>query len=143
MTQAERIENSLAQERTFAHLCTSFAIFALTVACIGLYGSMAYAVSRRTSEIGIRIALGAKNSSVIWMVMREVLTLTGAGLAIGFVCAQSAVPVIKSFLFGVRFGDPSVIGWAAGLLIISSLLAGYGPARRASRVDPLMALRHE
>ncbi len=142
-TQAERIESSLTQERTLADLCTSFAILALTIACIGLYGSMAYTVSRRTGEIGIRMALGARAGRVVWMVMREALALTAAGLALGFAGARTAVPAIKSFLFGVTFGDPSVMTWAAGLLIISSLLAGYGPARRASRVDPLKALRHE
>jgi ABC-type antimicrobial peptide transport system permease subunit len=77
------------------------------------------------------------------MVMREVLILTVAGLTVGFVCARTVFPAVKSFLFGVKFGDPSVIGWAAALLIVSSLLAGYAPARRASQVDPLRALRHE
>ena len=143
VTQSERIENSLALERTFAQLCTAFAILALTIACIGLYGSMAYAVSRRTGEIGIRIALGAQGGRVMWMIMREVLILTAAGLAVGFVCARTAAPAVKSFLFGVKFGDPSVIAWAAALLIGSSLFAGYAPARRASRVDPMKALRHE
>jgi predicted permease len=143
VTLAERIESSLTQERTFAQLCTAFAILALTIACIGLYGSMAYAVSRRTSEIGIRIALGAQSGSVVRMVMSEVLALTAAGLGVGFACAQTVLPAIQSFLYGVRPGDPSVIGWVAALLTVSALLAGYGPARRASRVDPAKALRHE
>jgi macrolide transport system ATP-binding/permease protein len=143
MTQAQRIESSLAQERIFADLCTAFAILALTIACIGLYGSMAYAVASRTGEIAIRIALGAQGSGVIWMVMREVLTLTAAGLAIGFVCARTALPAVKSFLFGVKPDDPITIGCVAGLMMVSSLLAGYAPARRASRVNPIKALRHE
>ncbi|MES1260676.1 MAG: ABC transporter permease, partial [Acidobacteriota bacterium] len=142
-TQAERIESSLAQERTFADLCAAFAIVALIISCIGLYGSMAYAVSRRTGEIGIRMALGARGSGVMWMVMREVLLLTGVGLAAGLACARSAFPAVQSLLFGVKFGDPAVIFWAAGTLIVSSILAGYAPARRASRVDPIEALRHE
>jgi len=143
ITQAERIENIFAQERTFAQLCTAFAILALTIASIGLYGSIAYAVSRRTSEIGIRIALGAQGNRIIWLVLREALILTTAGLAAGFASARAALPAIQSYLFGVKFGDLSVIGWGAGLMIASSLLAAYAPARRASRLDPLKALRHE
>jgi len=77
------------------------------------------------------------------MVMSEVLALTAAGLGVGFACAQTVLPAIQSFLYGVRPGDPSVIGWVAALLTVSALLAGYGPARRASRVDPAKALRHE
>jgi ABC-type antimicrobial peptide transport system permease subunit len=142
-TQAERIESSLTQERIFAQLCTAFAVLALTIACIGLYGSMAYSVSRRTGEIGIRIGLGAQSGSVMWMIMREVLTLTATGLAAGFACARAFAPAVKSFLFGAKLGDPSVIAWAAALLAVSSLLVGYAPARRASRVDPTKALRHE
>ena len=143
MTQAERIENSLMQERTFAHLCTAFAILALSIACIGLYGSMAYAVSRRTSEIGIRMALGAQGSGVVWMVMREVAGIDRRGTCHRFCVCANRHPCNQSYLFGVKFGDLSVIGWGAGLLIASSLLAGYAPARRASRVDPIMVLRHE
>jgi predicted permease len=142
-TLADLIGNSFARERAFARLSTAFAILALTIACIGLYGSMAYAVSRRTGEIGIRIALGAQRAGVRWMVMREALALTAAGLAIGFLCARTAIPAIRSFLFGVTSGDPSVIAPAAGLLIVCSLLAGYLPARRASQVDPMKALHYE
>ena len=131
MTQAERIERSVTQERTLGHLCTAFALLALTIASIGLYGSIAYAVSIRTNEIGLRMALGAKASGVVWMVLREVLTLTTQlGLVIGLVCARATLPAIRSFLFGVRFGDVSVIGWVAGLMIVSTLLAAY--ARQAS-----------
>jgi ABC-type lipoprotein release transport system permease subunit len=75
--------------------------------------------------------------------MREALIVTAAGLTAGFVCARMALPVVKSFLFEVKFGDPSVIGWVAGLLLASAILAGYTPAMRASRIDPMKSLRHE
>jgi predicted permease len=143
MTQSQRIDDSITQERTFADLCTTFAVLALMIACVGLYGSMAYAVSRRTNEIGIRMALGAERRGILWMILREVLVIAAAGLAIGFFCAWGAMPAIQSFLFGVKSADPLAILWAAGILIAALVLAGFGPATRASRIDPLTALRHE
>jgi predicted permease len=143
MTQSQRIDDSITQERTFADLCTAFAVLALAIGCVGLYGSMAYAVSRRTNEIGIRMALGAERRDILWMVLREVFALAAAGLAIGFFCAWSAMPAIKSFLFGVKSAAPSAILLATGILIAALVLAGFGPATRASRIDPLAALRHE
>jgi predicted permease len=143
VTQRQRIENSLTDERIFAQLCTAFAMVALMIAFVGLYASIAYGVSRRTGEIGIRMALGAQGGGIVWMVMREALILTSAGLAIGFVCGRIALPAVKAFLFGVGFGDPSVIGWVAGLLLASAILAGYIPAMRAARIDPMRALRHD
>jgi ABC-type antimicrobial peptide transport system permease subunit len=104
---------------------------------------MAYAVSRRTNEIGIRMALGAERRSIIAMVLREVLALALPGLAIGLITAWSAQSVIKSFLFGVRAADPVTVLWASGILFAALALAGYAPARRASRVEPLSALHHE
>ena len=143
MTQTQRIDNTIVQERTFADLCTAFAVLALTIACIGLYGSMAYAVSRRTNEIGIRMALGAERRRIIWMILREVLVLAAAGLAIGLICAWNAMSAIQSFVFGMKAADPAAILAAAGILIVALLLAGYLPATRASRIDPLSAMRHE
>jgi predicted permease len=143
MTQTQRIDSTIVQERTFADLCTAFAILALLIACVGLYGSMAYAVARRTNEIGIRMALGAERRRIAWMVLREVLALAIAGLAIGLICAWSALSAVKSFVFGMTATDPPTILFAAGILILALLLAGFAPATRASRIDPLTALRHE
>ncbi len=143
MTQTQRIDSTITQERTFADLCTAFAVLALAIACVGLYGTMAYAVSRRTNEIGIRMALGAERRRIVWMVLREVLALAGAGLAIGLICAWTATSTIKSFVFGMKPTDPLTTLLAAGILIAALLLAGFAPATRASRIDPLNALRHE
>ncbi len=143
MLLEERIDNLLSRERTFASLCTAFAALALLIACIGLYGSLSYVVSRRTSEIGIRLALGAQRGAVVRMILGEVMTLIAIGVLAGFAAAQSLVPVVKSFFFGVKPGDPAMILLAAGLLVASTLIAGYTPALRASRLDPLAAVRHE
>ena len=143
MTQSQRIDNTIAQERTFAGLCTAFAILALLIACVGLYGTMAYAVSRQTNEIGIRMALGAEQPRIIWMVLRGMLALTATGLAVGLICAWSAMSTVKSFVFGMKPADPLAILLAVGILTAASVLAGFAPAMRASRIDPLNALRHE
>lgn len=143
LTQTQIIDGTIAQERTFADLCTAFAVLALVIAGVGLYGTMAYAVSRRTNEIGIRMALGAKRRRIIAMVLREALALAVAGLAIGLITDWSTQSVIKSFLFGVRAADPVTVMWASGILFAVLILAGYAPARRASRIEPLSALRHE
>jgi len=143
MTQTQRIDNTITEERTFANLCVAFAFLALAIACVGLYGTMAYAVSRRTNEIGIRMALGAERRRIIWMVLREVLMLATAGLAIGLLCAWGALSTVKSFVFGMKATDPFAILLAAGILVTALVLAGFAPATRASRIDPLAALRHE
>jgi macrolide transport system ATP-binding/permease protein len=142
-TQARRIEGTIVQERTFASLCTCFGALALIMACVGLYGSMAYAVARRTSEIGIRMALGAVRRRIIWMVLREVLVLAAFGLLIGFAGAWETTAFIKSFLFGLQPNDPLALSFSVAILIACALLAGYAPAWRASRIDPMTALRHE
>ncbi len=143
MTQIQIIDSTIIQERTFADLCVAFAVLALVIAGVGLYGTMAYAVSRRTNEIGIRMALGAERHRIISMVLGEVLVLAVAGLSIGLITAWSAQSAIRSFLFGVKAADPLTILWATGILFTALILAGYAPARRASRVEPLSALRHE
>jgi predicted permease len=143
MTQKQRIDSTITPERTFADLCTAFAILALGIACVGLYGIMAYAVSRRTNEIGIRMALGAERQRIVWMVMREVLALTVVGLIIGLACAWTALSAIKSFVFGMKPADPLTILMAAAILLASLIGAGLAPAMRASHIDPMNALRHE
>ena len=143
LTQNQIIEGTITQERTFADLCVAFAVLALVIAGVGLYGTMAYAVSRRTNEIGIRIALGAERHRIVAMVLREVLTLAIGGLAIGLITAWCTQPVIRSFLFGVKAADPLTVLLASAILFAALILAGYAPARRASRVEPLTALRHE
>ncbi len=142
-TQAEQIDQIMNQEIIFAKLCTGFAILALVIACVGLYGVMAYTVARRTGEIGIRMALGAQRGAVVWMVLREVFMLAAVGLAIGAPTALGASKFVESFLFGMKPNDPRALTLAVTILLTSSLLAGYFPARKASRIDPMIALRHE
>jgi len=143
MTQTQRIDSTITQERTFADLCSAFAILALIIACVGLYGVMAYAVSRRTNEIGIRMALGAERRRIVWMVMREVLAFAVVGLIIGLACAWTAMSTIKSFVFGMKPADPLTIVIALVILLAALIVAGLAPATRACRIDPLSALRHE
>jgi predicted permease len=143
MTQAQHIDNTIVQERTFADLCTAFALLALAIACVGLYGTMAYAVARRTNEIGIRIALRAERRRIIWMVQREVLLLAGVGLTIGMVAAWGTTSSIRNFVFGMRAADPIAMIASIGILLASASVAGFAPAVRASRVNALTALRHE
>jgi predicted permease len=142
-TQAADIDQTINQEIVFARLCSAFAILALVIAGVGLYGTMAYAVVRRTREIGIRMALGARRGIVIWMVLREVCVLAALGLAISLPIALGTSRLIESFLFDVKPNDPRALALAVAILLSAALVAGYGPARRAARVDPMIALRHE
>jgi predicted permease len=142
-TQAADIDQTMNQEIVFARLCSAFAFLALVIACVGLYGTMAYSVARRTSEIGIRMALGARRGTVIWMVLREVCVLVTLGLAISVPTALGTSRFVESFLFGTKPNDPSALTVAAAILLSAALVAGYGPARKASQVDPMIALRHE
>jgi predicted permease len=138
-----QVDSSLSQERLMAMLSTAFGLLAMGLAMVGLYGALSYAVGRRTSEIGIRMALGAQRSAVLWLVLRETLVLVCAGAAAGIVAAVEMGHWVESLLFGVKAADPLTLGAAATLLIGVALLAAYVPARRASRIDPLRALRYE
>jgi predicted permease len=142
-TQVQYIDATIAPERTFADLCTCFGLLASLIACIGLYGTMAYTVARRKNEIGIRIALGAQRPTVVWMVQREVLALSFIGVAIGLAVAWQTARFVASFLFGVRPDDFAAFGLSAAMLITCAIVAGYAPAWRASRIDPMEALRNE
>jgi macrolide transport system ATP-binding/permease protein len=143
MTARAEIDRSMNQEIILARLCTGFAIIALVIAIVGLYGTVAYMVLRRTGEIGIRMALGARRSTVIRLILRQVLALLSLGLVLGLVAALTASRLIQSFLFGVDATDPLTFTVAAVVLVLAALVAGYLPARRASRTDPLIALRQE
>lgn len=143
MTQSAQIDQTIGQERTFVELCTCFAMLALAIASMGLYGTMAYAVARRTNEIGIRMALGAERRRIIRMVLQEVFALTAAGLAIGLAVAWATSRFVESFLFGVKANDPVSVLVSMLVLIAAVSVARYAPAWKASRIDPMIALRHE
>ncbi len=142
-TLAAQVNASLAQERLMAMLSSVFGLLALLLACIGLYGVMSSAVTRRTNEIGIRMALGAQRGNVIRMVLRESMSLVMIGVLIGLGAALATTRMIASLLFGLTPTDPLTIGLATLLLLVIAALAGYLPARRASQVDPMAALRVE
>jgi predicted permease len=142
-TQAAEIDRAMNQEIVFARLCTSFAILALVIAGIGLYGTTAYGVARRTGEIGIRMALGAQRGAVVRMILRQVLVLAALGLAIGMPVALGASKLVQSLLFGTKANDPLAFVSAVGILLGAVMLAGYMPARKAARIDPITALRDE
>ena len=143
MSMNEQIRDKLNQDRLIAQLVSFFGALALILACIGLYGVMAHGVARRTNEIGIRMALGAKGGNIAWMVLRETLLLVITGLALGIPAALLLARLIATQLFGMSPTDPLTLIAAAIVLTVVALLAGYIPARRASHVDPLTALRYE
>ncbi len=142
-TTNEQLDQSLTNERMIANLSAAVGFLATLLAMIGLYGVMAYTVSRRTREIGIRMALGAINRDVVWMVMREVLLLVVIGVAVGIPATLLLTPLVKSQLFGLPPHDPATLTLTALSLAAVGCLAGYVPALRASRVVPIRALRHE
>ncbi|MGC4049788.1 MAG: ABC transporter permease [Paludibaculum sp.] len=140
---SDQVEQTLVQERLMASLAGGFGVLGLLLACAGLYGLLAYSVVRRTKEIGIRVALGAKPRGVLWMVGRSALRLIGIGVVLGLPAAWAASRWVRSMLFGLTTTDPGITAMAVVLLGAAGLLAAYLPAQRAARVDPMTALRHE
>jgi predicted permease len=142
-TQTEQIEDILVHERMMARISSFFALLALALACIGLYGLLSYEVSRRTREIGIRMALGAQPGSVLGLVIRQGIGLAIVGAAVGIGVALGVMRYLKSMLYDVHANDPATMIGVAVLLVLVALAACYIPARRATRVDPMVALRYE
>ena len=142
-TQAANTDRTINREILFARLSNAFAVLALVIACAGLYGTVSYAMARQTPETGIRMALGATRSIVLRRALRHVLALGLAGLAIGLPAALVAARYIESFLWGVTPRDPVILAGAALAVLAAVAAAGYAPASRASKVDPMAALRSE
>ena len=142
-TVESRLDQTLLTERLIAMMSAGFGALATLLASIGLYGVMAFVVARRTKEIGVRLALGAMRGSVVWLVMREVLLLLGLGLAVGIPAALALGRFVSAQLYGVQANDPRVAGIAVILLSLIAAMAGLVPARRASCIDPILALRYE
>ena len=144
-TMIDRINDSPTayMHRSSAWLVGGFAVLALSLGVVGLYGVIAYSVTQRTREIGVRMALGAQRSSVYQLILREAGWLVGVGICVGLLCSIAAASLMGSLLFGVRAWDVTTLAAVAVVLACSALLASYIPARRAAKVDPMVALRCE
>ena len=142
-TQAEQIDSSLSTERLFAKLAGLFGALGLTLACVGLFGIMAYNVSRRTGEIGVRMALGATQGGILWLILKQSFSLVLVGLSAGCLLALASTRFIASVLYGVAATNPVTLGMGMLLLFLVAMLAAWIPARRATKVDPMVALRYE
>jgi ABC-type antimicrobial peptide transport system permease subunit len=139
----DQLDDSLLDERLVASLSGMFGVLAMLLSCVGLYGLMAYTVNRRTTEIGVRMTLGAGRAQIVRLIVRESLLLVFAGVAIGIPIAIGASRLLVSELYGLRPGDPATIAAACALMTAVALLAGYVPARRAANLNPMHALRSE
>jgi len=135
------VNSMISRERLIAWLSAAFGALAALLAAVGLYGVMAYSMSRRTSEIGIRMALGARPGDIRRLALGESLRLTGIGVVVGVPAALAAGRMVHSLLYGISATDPWVLGTAAGVMVTVALIAGWLPAARAARIDPNAALR--
>lgn len=142
-TQQQQINSTMRSQRVFANLSAGFGVLALVLGSIGMYGIMAYSVSQRTNEIGIRMAMGAQPRLVLGMVLREASRLVAIGVVVGVCAALGMGRVIASMLYGLNSWDPVTLISSAALLIGVAIAASWIPARRAANVDPMRALRHE
>jgi predicted permease len=142
-TEERQRDDSLSVEKLAATLAIAFGVLATVLAAIGLYGVMAFLVARRTREIGIRMAMGAVTGNVVWLVLREVLLLAGMGIAIGLPAALALTRLLAAQLYDVAPGDVSVIALAVVGIAATAALSAYIPAQRATRIDPMTALRYE
>jgi len=142
-TQTDQINQTLFQERLFARLTSFFGILAALLGCCGVYGLMAFATTGRTREIGIRMALGASRREILGMVLRETFVLLAVGIAAGIAVALEASRVVSALLYGLKPTDAATLAVAALLMMAAGAVAGYVPARRATKVDPMVALKYE
>ena len=139
----EQVDDSIATQSLIARLSSFFGILAVFLACIGIYGLLSYSVARRTSELGIRLALGAQSHMLLWMILRECILLLALGLAVGVPVALSSTRILKSLLFELSPLDPMAISIAIAAVAVMTIAAAWLPARRATRIDPMQALRAE
>ena len=142
-TLERQLDETLSTERLIAMLSAAFGVLATVLAAIGLYGVMAFVVARRTKEIGLRMALGAPQGAVVWMVMRETALLVGLGLAVGVPAAWALSRYVSTQLYGVKATDIWTAAAALAILAVVAAGAGFLPARRASGIDPIKALHYE
>jgi predicted permease len=143
ITLAEQVSRSIVDQKLIAQLSSFFGVLAVALASLGIYGLMSYGVSRRTREIGIRMALGTRRWGVLWLILRETLVLAGIGVAVGLIASFAAQRLISSQLYGMNGIDPICLVAAIAILALVAAFAGYLPARRATKVDPMAALRYE
>jgi putative ABC transport system permease protein len=142
-TVAEIIGQVLWAPRMGAALLAIFGVLALVLATVGIYGVLAYSVSQRTHEIGLRLALGAQTGDVLGLILKQGMVLVGAGVVVGLVAGFAGTRLIENLLFGVSATDPVTFFGTAALLALVALVASFIPARRAAKVDPMIALRYE